>query len=388
MEKQQITMGFLIYMLMHGLVRSEYTFKVWSQSTWVNPGDSYVAYCNIPDVEALDIISNLEVMWYHNSQQLTNLCVFLSSELTFRYFCNVRLPQMYNISLEITLTNVQKTDEGNLSCVVYEKFWKNKTKVRGDLLAMKSVPIQLREPIKSMRFKFDQSIEFSLTDENTEALHPLQVFPGRYAPTCQVNGSKPTANVRIMMDSDLMNGRKFDLDDKMSTEFVAEETDFRSNSKVNVMCSAEVDGVPNSEMQRTYQVLVRQGDLKFKCTNSSAIVNNKRHKIVCEVYNLEGIACNKIKWKRGDTGEDYSLGSYNNINVACREITNSKIETTLEILQVAAEYFKTSLSVIYNDPLFQTREFQLCIPQEYTNSVVALQTSFVLLCSIVLAFIL
>lgn len=40
--------------------------------------------------------------------------------------------------------DVQKTDEGNLSCVVYEKFWKNKTKVRGDLLAMKSVPIQLR----------------------------------------------------------------------------------------------------------------------------------------------------------------------------------------------------------------------------------------------------
>lgn len=84
------------------------------------------------------------------------------------------------------------------------------------------------EPIKSMRFKFDQSIEFSLTEENTEALHPLQVLPGRYAPTCQVNGSKPTANVRIMMDSDLMNGRKFDLDDKMVTEFVAEETDFRS----------------------------------------------------------------------------------------------------------------------------------------------------------------
>lgn len=79
-----------------------------------------------------------------------------------------------------------------------------------------------------MRFKFDQSIEFSLTEENTEAIHPLQVLPGRYAPTCQVNGSKPSANVSIMMDSDLMNGRKFDLDDKMGTDFVAEETDFRS----------------------------------------------------------------------------------------------------------------------------------------------------------------
>ncbi|XP_065930170.1 uncharacterized protein [Magallana gigas] len=285
-----------------GLVRSEYTVKVWSPSTWVNPGDSYVAYCNIPDLGAFDIVRNLEVMWFHNSQQLTNLCVFLSSELTMKYFCNVRSPQINNISLAITLTNVQKTDEGNISCVVYEK---NETKFRGDLVAMKSVPIQVRD-----------------------------------------------------------------------------------NSKVNVMCSAEVDGLPNSEMQRTYQVLVRQEDLKFKCTNSSAIVNNKRHKIVCEVYNVEGIACNKISWKRGDTGEYYSLGSYYNINVACREITNSKIETTLEILQVTAEYFKTSFSVIYNDPLFQTREFQLNIPQEYVNSVVALQTSFVLLCSIVFAFIL
>lgn len=37
--------------------------------------------------------------------------------------------------------DVQKTDEGNISCVVYEK---NETKVRGDLVAMKSVPIQVR----------------------------------------------------------------------------------------------------------------------------------------------------------------------------------------------------------------------------------------------------
>lgn len=31
-----------------------------------------------------------------------------------------------------------------------------------------------------------------------------------------------------MMDSDFMNGRKFDLDDKMVIEFVVEEIDFRS----------------------------------------------------------------------------------------------------------------------------------------------------------------
>lgn len=78
------------------------------------------------------------------------------------------------------------------------------------------------------------------------------------------------------------------------------------------------------------------GDLKFKCTNSSAIVNNKRHKIVCEVYNLEGIACNKIKWKRGDTGEDYSLGSYNNFNVACRVSQVNRIDNSCSYNNIIA----------------------------------------------------
>lgn len=78
--------------------------------------------------------------------------------------------------------------------------------------------------------------------------------------------------------------------------------------------------------EKTVDFVIFIGDLKFKCTNSSAIVNNKRHKIVCEVYNVEGIACNKISWKRGDTGEYYSLGSYNNINVACRVSQVNRID--------------------------------------------------------------
>lgn len=60
------------------------------------------------------------------------------------------------------------------------------------------------------------------------------------------------------------------------------------------------------------------GDPKFRCTNTSAIVNNTQHNITCEVYDVEGISCNKILWKRGDTGEDYEPGSYNNIIVTCR----------------------------------------------------------------------
>lgn len=79
--------------------------KVGSQSTWVNPGGNYVAYCNLPGLGALDIVSNLEVMWFHNSQQLTNMCQFLLSVPDQRYICTVQSPQMNNISFELTVTS-------------------------------------------------------------------------------------------------------------------------------------------------------------------------------------------------------------------------------------------------------------------------------------------
>lgn len=373
---------------MQGLAWSAYTVKVASQSTLVNPGDKYVAYCNIPGQGALDIIQNLKVKWFHNGQPLTSLCEFMSTALTQKYSCKVLSPQPNNISLELAVLEVQKADAGNLTCAVYEKIKENDKVVKDELVAMKSVPIQVREPIKSMKFMFDQKNDHYLTLENNEALHQVEVLPGKYAPTCEVMGSMPKANVMIMMGDQMMQGRIVDMENKMGTQFVAEETEFRGNSQVNVMCSAEVDGLPNSKMERTYQVVVRQRDPKFKCTNTSAIVNNKRHMITCEVYDVEGISCNKILWQKGDTGEDYSPGTYNNINVACREVDNSKIETTLEILQVTAEHFKTPFRVIYNDPLSQTKEYQLSIPQEHSSSAVALQTSLVFLFSIVLTVML
>lgn len=373
---------------MQGLAWSAYTVNVASQSTLVNPGDKYVAYCNIPGQGALDIIQNLKVKWFHNGQALTSLCEFLSIDFTQKYSCKVLSPQQNNISLELTVLEVQKADAGNLTCEVYEKIKENEKYVRDDLVAMKSVPIQVREPINSMMFRFDQKKDHYLTQENNEAPHQVEVLPGMYAPTCEVMGSMPKANVKIMMGNQMMQGRIVDMENKMGTQFVAEETEFRGNNQVNVMCSAEVDGLPNSKMERTYQVVVRQRDPKFKCTNTSAIVNNKRHMITCEVYDLEGISCNKVLWQKGDTGEDYEPGSYNNINVACREVDSSKIETTLEILQVTAEHFKTPFRVIYNDPLSQTKEYQLSIPQEHSNSAVALQTSLVFLFSIVLTVML
>lgn len=389
MGLQQFYLAIFGLILMQGLAWSAYTVNIASQSTLVNPGDKYVAYCNIPGQGALDIISNLKVMWFHNGRQLTSLCEFLEPEHAQSYSCKVLSPQQNNISLELSITSIKKADAGNLTCEVFEKVKDSSGKwLRDEMVAKKSVAIQVREPIKSMKFKFDQSTEHALTLENNEALHQMEVLPGKYAPSCEVMGSMPTANVRIMMGDKMMEGRIVDMANKMGTQFVAEETDFRGNSQINVMCSANVEGLPDSKKERTYQIIVRQRDPKFKCSNNSAIVNNKRHKITCEVYDVEGISCNKIMWKRGDTGEDYSPGSYNNINVDCREVSESKIETTLEILQVRAEYFKTPFRVIYNDPLSQTKEHQLSIPEEYSSSAVALQTSLVFLFSFVCTVIL
>lgn len=46
-----------------------------------------------------------------------------------------------------------------------------------------------------------------------------------------------------------------------------------------------------------------------------------------------------------------------------QEVTDSRIETTLEILQVTAVYFETNFSVICNYPLSKTIEYQLSIPE-------------------------
>ncbi|XP_065930231.1 uncharacterized protein [Magallana gigas] len=362
---KQIALVTCIFTFNQGLIGSEYIVNVASQSTLVNPGDNYVAYCNIPGQGALDIIQNLKVTWFHNGQALTSLCEFLSSHLTQKYSCKVLSPQQNNISLELTVLNVQKADAGNLTCKVYEKVKVGYQWVRDELVTIKSLPIQVREPIKSMMFRFGANKDEYLTVDNNEAIHQMEVLSGKYAPSCEAMGGMPKANIQIMMGDQMMQGKIMDIENKMGTKFVADATDFRGNSQINVTCTAEVEGLPNSGMQLTYRVVVRQRDPKFRCTNTSAAVNNKRHKITCEVYDVDGISCNNILWKRGDTGEDYEPGSYFNINIACTEVTDSKIKMTLEILQVTAEYFKTPfmISFIYNDTLSHTKEFQLIIPE-------------------------
>ncbi|XP_052683902.1 uncharacterized protein LOC128164188 isoform X2 [Crassostrea angulata] len=398
----RITLAIIYFMSMQGQVWSKYSVNVASQSTWVNPGDNYTANCNVPGLEALDYISTLKVKWFHNGQPLTSLCEFLSSELAQKYSCKVLSPKTNNISLLLTVKNVQKSDVGNLTCEVYERIrnWDWKW-VRDELVAIKSVAINLREPnekssitntelIKGMMFKFDPRSDYALTQDNNEVPHQMEVLPGRYAPFCQVFGSMHKVSVCIMMGDQVMQGRMKDIQNKTGRQFVDEDTDFRGNDQVDVMCIAEIDGLPDSKMQRTYQILVRKRDLRFTCTNSSAIVNNKRHKIMCKVTDTGAISCNKIMWKREDTGEDYRPGNYmyNNINVSCRKITISKIETTLEILQLTANDLKTTYSIVYNYPLSQTKKYQLRIPREYSNSAAAMQTFHALIYSINLTAIL
>ena len=87
-------------------VVSQYTVRVNAVSEMVNQGDNYVAYCNIPDMGALDIIQKLKVKWLHNGEPLTSLCEMLRPELAAKYSCKVLSPQAQNISLELTISSM------------------------------------------------------------------------------------------------------------------------------------------------------------------------------------------------------------------------------------------------------------------------------------------
>lgn len=80
-------------------------------------------------------------------------------------------------------------------------------------------------------------------------------------------------------------------------------------------CTMALNSRPNYWGHIAYSFVV---DPKFKCSNDSAIVNNKRHKIRCQVFGVEGIVCNKILWQRGDDGEKFNPGNHENINIECR----------------------------------------------------------------------
>ena len=96
---------FVLYPYSDSVV-SQFSVGVNAVSEMVNQGDDYVAYCNIPDMGALDIMQKLKVKWLHNGQPLTSLCEMLRPELATKYSCKVLLPQAHNISLELTISGM------------------------------------------------------------------------------------------------------------------------------------------------------------------------------------------------------------------------------------------------------------------------------------------
>ncbi|XP_062607395.1 uncharacterized protein LOC134269188 isoform X6 [Saccostrea cucullata] len=392
-------MGLITYFLisftlyyMQGVAQTqEYSVSLTPTSAMLNKGENLKALCSIPGLSVIDIISKLKVRWYHNGRQLTSLCEFEEASIENKYACSVLSPQANNISLEFTLLDVQKADAGNLTCEVLKQVKEGGKWVRDDLVANKSVAITIREPITSMTFKFDQSHSETLTLQNNPAPHRIEVDPGMYGPSCMVMGSTPKANVMIMMGGEMMKGRVVDMPNEAGTQYVADKMEFEGNTDTLIMCRASVDGLPGSKQERTYRVVVRTIDPKFKCTNDSATVNNKRHKVKCEVFGVEGIMCNKVLWKRGNDGKSYPPGDHGRLNIECMQEGDDKLVTTMEIKQVTAEDFKTPFRVIYNDPNAKTNEYQLSITQEYSNSAMPMTTTsalFVSLLSLTLSLIL
>ncbi|XP_061179756.1 uncharacterized protein LOC133188380 isoform X2 [Saccostrea echinata] len=386
-------MGLITYFLisftlyyMQGVTQGqEYTVTLTPTEAMVNKGENVKALCNIPGLSALDIISMLKVRWYHNREQLTSLCEFEDPDtMSDKYICNVLSPQAKNISLEFTVQNIQKKDTGNLTCQVWKQVKQSGKWIRDELVAKKDVVIKVREPIRTMAFKFDQSLTETLTLDNNAAPHRIEVDPGMYGPTCMVNGSTPKANVMITMGSEMMKGRMVDMPNEGGTQFVADKMEFKGNTESLIKCSSSVDGLPDSKQERTYIAVVRTIDPKFSCSNNSAIVNNKRHKVTCAVYGIEGIGCNKILWQKGNDGEKYLPGEHAGVTIECKQVNASMVESTMEILQVSADDFKTPFRVIYNDPRSKTNQYQLSIPQEYSNSALPVSTTSAVLLSLVL----
>jgi hypothetical protein len=78
-----------------------------------------------------------------------------------------------------------------------------------------------------MSFKFDSGNPETLTLDNNEAPHRLEVFPGMYSPSCSVMGSTPPAKVMIMMGDKDMIGRMVEVGNGNGRQYVAAQTQFK-----------------------------------------------------------------------------------------------------------------------------------------------------------------
>ncbi|XP_061180329.1 uncharacterized protein LOC133188865 [Saccostrea echinata] len=344
----------------------EYEMSVSAPVYMVNSGEDYYAVCQLAGFDTLYIVSELRVKWFHNTKQATTLCL-LEDILSYKYECSVDASQNKNFSFILTVTDVEKSDEGNLTCELSKQIKVNGTRVRDEIMDVKSVSFKVRDFIKDMIFKFDQNKQENLTLSSSSAPRLIVVNPGNYTPSCKVIGSTPVAEVKIIMGDTQLQGSLLYMENEQGIEFVANEIEFEAGTDTTLACSSIVPGLPKSERERTFNVLVVEKlDPKFICTNESAVLKNKRHKVTCKVYNVKRITCTKIAWQRGYDGESRGSGNYEDINIECKKINNSMIETTMEILKVTSDDFRIPYYVVYS----YAKRFQITIPQEHVNAAV------------------
>lgn len=83
-----------------GLEQSTYTVNMVSESSPVNPGESYVAYCNISSY-GVDHTKRAMPYWSHNGQKInTDICEVRPDKYASKYDCELSYQQGNNVNFE------------------------------------------------------------------------------------------------------------------------------------------------------------------------------------------------------------------------------------------------------------------------------------------------
>lgn len=83
-----------------GLEQSAYTVNMVSESSLVNPGENYVAYCNISSY-GVDHTKRAMPYWSHNGQKInTDICEDRPDKYASKYDCELSYQQGNNVNFE------------------------------------------------------------------------------------------------------------------------------------------------------------------------------------------------------------------------------------------------------------------------------------------------
>ncbi|XP_062620203.1 uncharacterized protein LOC134281786 [Saccostrea cucullata] len=236
----------------------KYTVTLIPSEAMLNEGESLKARCSIPGLSAMDIIlKNLKIRWYHNEKLLpTHFCQFKNPEtMNKKYDCNIVHQQQNNISFEFTIKDVLKKDSGNLTCEVLKQEKQHGKLIGEKLIAKEVVVIKVREPITTMYFNFDQSLNETLTLDNNATPHRIEVDAGMYSPNCEVKGSTPQAEVIIMLGDDTIKGKTINMPEERGMKFIADKMEFKGNTESSLTCRSSVSGLLG-EVERTFYIVV------------------------------------------------------------------------------------------------------------------------------------